>query len=98
MSALADMVNERSAELAAMIKPAQERGLLVVPASLSQSDTTGPIAAQFKHYALQFDAARERMTVHDKALLPTPLKSSESVRIEYNEGVAKITPTLARER
>lgn len=98
VSALVAEVNERATELEAMIKPEADRGLLVAPAVLQQSATVGPVVAQFKHYALQFNEAHERMMVHDKALLPSPINTRDAVRIEYNQGVATVTPTVKRGR
>lgn len=90
VSQLIDTVNARAAELEDIYKSAQGRTSLALP-DLNAGVTEGPIIAAGKHYVLQIDQTSGSALVHDKTLLTKPVLHRQLYRIEYDQGVSKIT-------
>lgn len=95
VKALAEKVNQRAEELEAMLEPLRQRGFTVSAAVLRHGTSSGPVKA-LAHHVLQCDPQQKHATVHDKALLP-PITERQAT-IQYDQGVATVTPVLQRER
>lgn len=83
-------VNDRAAELEDLFRSADAQTEMAVP-NLLASTSEGPLAASRKYYVLQTDRLSGKSLVHDRALLPKPVLAREIYRIEYTQGVAKVT-------
>ena len=77
--------NGRTVELQGL-----DLSVLTVP-NLFESIVEGPIIASGKYYVLQNDRAANMTLIHDKALLTKALTLRHSYRIEYAQGVTRIT-------
>lgn len=82
--------NERAAELEDICRAGGDRTAVAFPNLLS-STAEGPLARAATYFGLQVDGLSGKTLVHDKALLPTPVRRGQSYRIEYAHGVAKVT-------
>lgn len=87
---LIQTVNARAAELEEFYGSANDRGGLAVP-NLYASVGEGPIMESGTHYAIQTDHISGKTLIHDKALLSKPVLDRHSYRIEYAQGVSKVT-------
>lgn len=86
---LIEKVNARAKELEDLHVRATERGL-VFP-NLYASVCEGSVVASGKNFALQADEVSRKLFLHDKALLSKPVVNRQSYRIEYAQGVSKVT-------
>ena len=87
---LIETVNARAIELEDFYRSTKSGTDVTVP-NLYGSVSEGPIAVSGKHYALQLDSTGGKALLHDKALLSKPVLQRHSYRIEYVEGVSKVT-------
>lgn len=87
---LIEHTNARAAELEDLHRSAKDRTVLAVP-NLVASVTEGVIAVSGQYFVLQTDQTSGMALIHDKALLPKPVVQRHSYRIEYADGVAKVT-------
>ena len=87
---LIDTVNTRAAELEDIYSSAEERAALTIP-NLVDGVTDGPIAVAGRHFVLQMDQASSKTIIHDRALLSRAPLRRRHYRIEYAQGVSKVT-------
>lgn len=90
VSGLIQKVNARAAELEDLYRSAKECASLVVP-NFFNSVCDGNIVEIGAHYVLQSDRAGSSIMIHDKALLSKPIVAQQNYRIEYDQGVSKVT-------
>ncbi len=83
-------VNGRAAELEDSYIAAKQRADLMFP-NLTASVTEGVITGSGKYYARQADARSGKIFIHDRALLAKFVADGQSYRIEYAQGVSKVT-------
>jgi predicted ABC-type ATPase len=87
---LIDTVNPRAAELQDIYESVQNQVQLILP-NLDASATAGPITVAGKYYVLQTDQTSGNVVLHDRALLTKPISPRQIYRIEYSQGVSKIS-------
>lgn len=87
---LIERTNARAAELTGLYHSVPDRAALNVP-DLASGVTEGVIAAAGPYYVLQTVPGSAAALIHDQGLLPKPAMPGQSYRIEYVEGVAKMT-------
>lgn len=87
---LIETTNVRAAELEDLAKSVRDQTTLALP-NLAANVTEGIVAVADSYYALQVDQASGATLVHDQTLLPKPLVRRQNYRIEYADGVAKVT-------
>lgn len=90
VSELIERTNARAAELDALYRSAKDPMALAVP-DLAAGTAEGVITVSGRYYALQLSQAADLLLVHDKALLSRPVVQGQGYRIEYADGVAKVT-------